>query len=59
MLLRMAGITAVFFALGGCAFETPNCNGCARDSELHVNDIVTVARITVTSRPSIPSFLLS
>jgi hypothetical protein len=42
MLLRMAGITAVFFALGGCAFEAPNCNGCARDSELHVNDIVTV-----------------
>jgi hypothetical protein len=59
MLLRTAGIAAVFIALCGCVSEAPNCSGCARDSEFHVNDIVTVARITVTSRPSIPSFLLS
>ncbi len=42
MLLRMAGIVAAFAAVCGCVSKVPNCNGCARDGELHVNDIVTV-----------------
>jgi hypothetical protein len=35
-----AALTAL--ALSACAAEQPNCGTCAREAELHLNDIVTV-----------------